>query len=72
VHVNKFRNDITIKTMKEEKELPYSELTSAILGYCFEVMRELSPGFLERVYKNALLIAMRQKDLEAEEELLSF
>ena len=57
-----FRND------EEEKELPYSEVTSAILGCCFDVMRELGPGFLEKVYKNALLIAMRQKGLEVEVE----
>jgi GxxExxY protein len=61
-------NDITIKTMEEEKELPHSELTHAILGCCFEVMKELGPGFLERVYKNALLIAMRQKGLQVEVE----
>jgi GxxExxY protein len=54
--------------MKEEKELPYSELTSEILGCCFDVMRELGPGFLEKVYKNALLIAMRQKGLKVEVE----
>jgi GxxExxY protein len=55
-------------TMKEEKELPHSELTGAILSCCFEVMRELGPGFLERVYKNALLMAMRQKGLEVDVE----
>jgi GxxExxY protein len=54
--------------MKEEKELPHSELTSDILGCCFEVMKELGPGFFERVYKNALLIAMRQKGLQVEVE----
>jgi GxxExxY protein len=54
--------------MKEEKELPYSELTHAILGCCFEVMEELGPGFLEKVYKNALFIAMRQKELQVEIE----
>ena len=54
--------------MKEEKELPHSELTSTILGCCFDVMRELGPGFLEKVYKNALLIAMRQKGLAVELE----
>jgi len=54
--------------MKEEMELPYSELTSVILGCCFDVMKELGPGFLERVYKNALLIAMQQKGLEVEVE----
>jgi GxxExxY protein len=52
----------------KKKELPYSELTSGILGCCFEVMRELGPGFLERVYKNALLIAMKQKGLQVEVE----
>lgn len=54
--------------MKEEKELPYSEITSAILGCCFNVMKELGPGFLEKIYKNALLIAMRQKGLGVEVE----
>lgn len=61
-------NDITIRMIKEEKELPYSELTGSILGCCFEVMKELGPGFLERVYKNALLMAMRQKGLQVEVE----
>ena len=61
-------NDITIRTIKEEKELPYSELTGSILGCCFEVMKELGPGFLERVYKNALLMAMREKGLQVEVE----
>ena len=31
-------------------------------------MKELGPGFLENVYKNALLIAMRQKGLQVEVE----
>jgi GxxExxY protein len=61
-------NDITIRTIKEEKELPHSELTRSILGCCFEVINELGPGFLERVYKNALLMAMRQKGLQVEVE----
>jgi GxxExxY protein len=63
------KNDITIRTIKKEKEeLPYFELTKSILGCCFEVMRELGPGFLEKVYKNALLVAMRQKGLQVEVE----
>ncbi|MBM3184460.1 MAG: GxxExxY protein [Chlamydiae bacterium] len=31
-------------------------------------MKELGPGFLERVYKNALLITMREKGLHVETE----
>ena len=46
--------------MREEKELPYSELTRTILQCCFEVMKELGAGFLENVYKNALFIAIKQ------------
>jgi GxxExxY protein len=54
--------------MEEDKKLPHNELTGIILNCCFEVMNELGPGFQERVYKNALLIAMRQKGLEVEVE----
>jgi len=54
--------------MEQDKELPYFELTGSILNCCFEVMRELGSGFLERVYKNALLIAMKQKGLQVEVE----
>ena len=53
---------------KKEKELPHSDLTGSILNCCFEVMNELGPGFLERVYKNALLMAMREKGLQVEAE----
>ena len=54
--------------MELDKKLPYFELTGTILNCCFEVMKELGPGFLERVYKNALLIAMKQKGLQVEVE----
>jgi GxxExxY protein len=54
--------------MEQGKKLPYSELTGKILNCCFEVMKELGPGFVESIYKNALLIAMRQKGLKVEVE----
>ena len=54
--------------MELDKKLPYFELTGTILNCCFEVMKELGPGFLEKVYKNALLIAMKQKGLQVEVE----
>ena len=50
--------------MNDKKNLPYYELTGNILSGCFEVMKELGPGFQERVYKNALLITLKQKGLE--------
>ena len=53
-----------------EEELPCSALTREILGCCFAVMKELGSGFLERVYKNALFLAMTQNGLQVEVEKL--
>ncbi len=44
--------------------LLYEELTAVILQACFEVSSELGSGFLESVYQNAALIALRQKGLK--------
>ena len=52
----------------EKRELPYFTLTQKIFGCCFEVMKELGPGFQEVIYKNALLIAMREQGLQVETE----
>jgi GxxExxY protein len=41
----------------------YEELTKKILKACFEVSNELGSGFLESVYQNALVIALKQKGL---------
>lgn len=54
--------------MKNKKELPHSDISESIIGCCFEVMKELGSGFLENVYKNALYLAMKQKDLDVETE----
>ena len=47
---------------------PHSELTSVILNCCFEVMSEVGSGFLEKVYKNAMFIALKEKGLDVEVE----
>lgn len=48
--------------------LPHHQLSSAILGSCFEIMNDLGVGFLESVYKNALFFALRAKGLLVENE----
>jgi GxxExxY protein len=53
---------------KERGNLPYSELTGSVLNCSFEVMKELGPGFQERIYKNALFITLKQKGLQVETE----
>ena len=46
----------------------HEELTEKILKVCFEVSNELGCGFLESVYQNALLIALRETGLKAESQ----
>lgn len=45
-------------------------LTQKIIGCCYEVHNQLGPGFLEKIYVNALKIKIQQKGLNyiAEEE----
>ena len=38
----------------------FEELTRIILEACFEVSNELGSGFLESVYQNALMIALKE------------
>lgn len=43
--------------------MKYGELTDSILGTFYEVYNELGFGFLESVYENALVMALREKGL---------
>ena len=42
------------------------QLTYAINGAVFEVNRILGPGFLEKVYENALLVELKHNGIEAQ------
>jgi GxxExxY protein len=48
--------------------LRHAELTEAIIGSFYDVYRELGHGFLESVYREALVIALAQKGMQAEPE----
>ena len=47
----------------------HEELTGKILETSFEVIKELGAGFLESVYEKALVIALRQKGIEAKSQV---
>jgi GxxExxY protein len=47
----------------------HEELSHKILQACFEVSNELGIGFLESVYEKALLVALRQKGLQADAQI---
>lgn len=46
-----------------------NEITYAINGAVFEVSRVLGPGFLEKVYENALLVELKDRGLDAENQV---
>ncbi len=47
----------------------HEDLTARALEACFEVAKELGAGFLESVYEKALLIVLREKNLEARPQI---
>ncbi len=49
----------------QDKSQPHTEITEAVIGCAFEVIKELGSGFLESVYEKALLLALHQKGLVA-------
>ena len=51
--------------MQPDDKRPHAEITEAVIGCAFEVIKELGPGFLESVYEKALLVALLQRGLSA-------
>ncbi|CAN5770013.1 hypothetical protein BH24ACI1_BH24ACI1_04580 [soil metagenome] len=47
----------------------YEKIIGKILEACFKVSNELGIGYLESVYEKALLVALRQKGLKAENQI---
>ena len=41
----------------------YKELSYKIVGLAMQVHNELGPGFLEKVYENALMVLFRQNGI---------
>ena len=44
------------------------QLTKQIIGCCFKVHRELGPGFTEKIYHNALKLAVKEAGLQFQTE----
>jgi GxxExxY protein len=51
---------------------PHRDLTEKIIGAFYDVYNELGFGFLESVYHNAMLIALRDLGLSVESEVKLF
>lgn len=44
------------------------QLTEGIIGACYEVHNQLGPGFNERIYQNALKVALKKRSLKYDTE----
>ena len=50
-------------------KMDLNEITYKINGAIFEVNRVLGPGFLEKIYENALIIELKSRGLKAEQQV---
>ena len=52
----------------DNSKLKHGEITDAILGAFYDVYNELGHGFLESVYRDAMIVALLSKGLPVERE----
>jgi GxxExxY protein len=53
----------------DERRYKYSELTEQIIGIFYEVYNELGFGFLEKVYEEAMAIALKEHGLPVQQQV---
>ena len=59
----------TNDTNMEEGTIVYKDLSYKIVGMAMEVHNELGPGFLEKVYENALMVLFRERGITAQAKM---
>jgi GxxExxY protein len=57
-----------MKLAEAQEGLKHAELTDAILASFYEVYNELGHGFLESVYREAMIVALTRRELPVERE----
>ena len=53
----------------DERRYKYSELTEQIIGIFYEVYNELGFGFLEKVYEEAMALALKERGIEFRQQV---
>jgi GxxExxY protein len=53
----------------DERRYKYSELTEQIIGVFYEVYNELGFGFLEKVYEEAMALALKERGLAVQQQV---
>jgi GxxExxY protein len=49
--------------------LLHADITYRVIGLAMEVHNKLGAGFLEKVYENALMVALRREGIRAEQQV---
>jgi len=57
------------QTSTDERRYEHSNLTDVVIGVFYEVYRELGQGFLEKVYEQAMAVALKAKGLEVQQQV---
>jgi GxxExxY protein len=55
----------------DERRYKYSELTEQIIGIFYEVYNELGFGFLEKVYEEAMALALKERGIQFRQQVPS-
>ncbi len=55
--------------IKADNNYLHSELTDKIIGCAYDVYNQLGYGFLEKVYENAMMIKLSQREIEARQQV---
>lgn len=56
------------QSVKDKEEYPHADLTKVIIACVYSVYNALGPGFLEAIYENALIVALKKKGLMVEQQ----
>lgn len=52
-----------------DEKILYKDLSYKIVGLAMEVHNELGPGFLEKVYENALMVVFEENGIKAQSQV---
>jgi len=55
--------------MDIDASILFKDVSYKIIGLAMQVHRELGPGFLEKVYENAMMVLFRREGIEAVQQM---
>ena len=50
-------------------DMALDEITDRVIACCFRVHKALGPGFLEKVYENALMVELEKQGIQVRQKI---